>query len=201
VRDNLYATLLRRGRYEDALTLARTNLRVAAAQHTPPHPALTDAYQQVGHLLDNMGRSVEATPILRRTVQMRAAARGSTHVQTHSARVRYALCLVERGRLDLAARMLRDGEVAFRKTPPDSTTVDLARTRAILLVGKGRLHAERAHLDSARTFLRQGYRLRRRQAGLRAPLPQRALRALAEVAQRAGQPGRAATYRDSLLVR
>jgi serine/threonine-protein kinase len=200
-RDNLYEVFLRRGRYEDALSLARTNLDVAAARYTPPHPAITDAYQQVGHLLDNMGRSVEAAPILRRTVQMRTTARGSTHVQTHSARVRYGLCLVERGRLVAAERMLRRGAEGLRQAPPDSTTVNLERARAILFVGTGRLHAERMALDSARTFLRRGYRLRREQAGLRAPLSQRALRALAAVAQKAGRPERAATYRDSLMVR
>jgi len=199
VRDNLYETLLRRGRYEDALSLARITLDVAATQHTPPHPALTEAYQQVGHLLDNMERSAEAAPILRRTVGMRTAARGSTHVQAHSARIRYALCLVERGRLDRAEQMLRRGAEGLREAPPESTTVDLKRARAIVLVGKGRLHAERGALDSARTFLRRGYRLWRQRAGLRAPLSQRALRALADVAQQAGHPDRAAVYRDSLM--
>jgi serine/threonine-protein kinase len=200
-RDNLYRTFIRRGRYEDALSLARTNLENAATRYTPPHPAITDAYQQVGHLLDNMGRSVEAEPILRRTVQMRETQRGPDHVQTHSSRVRYALCLVERGRLAQAQRLLRGGEAALQHTPPDSTTVDVTRMRAILFVGKGRLHAELREWDAAQSFLKRGYRLRRQQVGLRAPLSQRALRALAEVSRKAGRPERAAAYRDSLMVR
>jgi serine/threonine-protein kinase len=200
-RDNLYQTLLQRGRYEDALSLARTNLEIAATRYTPPHPSITDAYQQVGHLLDNMGRSVEAEPILRRTAQMRAAERGPDHIQTHNSRVRHALCLVERGRPDTAETMFRKAKVVLDRTPPDSTTVDVTRMTAILYVGKGQLHARRQEWEKARSFLDRGYRLRRRQVGLRAPLSQRALRELAEVYAQSGRPERAATYRDSLLVR
>jgi len=200
-RDHLYATLLRRGRHEDALSLARTNLDVAVAQYTPPHPAITDAYQQVGHLLDNMGRSVEAEPILRRTVEMRTQERGPDHIQTHNSRVRYALCLTERGRLDTAARMLRTAEAGLRRATPDSTTVHLPHMKAILFVGKGRLYAERGEWDRARLFLGRGYRLRREQAGLRAPLSQRALQGLAEAYTKLGRPERGQAYRDSLLVR
>lgn len=200
-RDNLYATLIRRGRYEDALGLARTNLEIAATQHAPPHPSITDAYQQVGHLLDNMGRSAEAEPILRRTVDMRRDERGDDHIQTHDSQLRYALCLVERDKLDEAEPMLRAGETALQRTPSDSTTVDLTRMEAILLVGKGRLHTERQEWEQAQSALERGYRLRRQQVGLRAPLSQRALRALAEAYDGAGQPGRAAAYRDSLMAR
>ena len=200
-RDHLYETLIRRGRYEDALGLARTNLEIAATRYAPPHPAITDAYQQVGHLLDNMGRSAEAEPILRRTAAMRRAERGPNHIQTHNSQVRYALCLVERGHLNRAETLLRDSETGLEQAPSDSTTVDLTRMEAILLVGKGRLHAEREEWDAARSALNRGYRLRRRQVGIRAPLSQRALRALAEVYERAGQPEQAATYRDSLMAR
>ncbi len=200
-RDNLYESLIQRGRYEDALSLARSNLEIAAAKHTPPHSSITNAYQQVGHLLDNMGRSVEAEPILRRTVEMRRDERGPDHVQTHSTEVRYALCLVERGRLDEAERILQEGEQVLHHTPADSTTVDLHRMKAILFVGKGRLHAERREWEAARSFLDRGYRLRQKKVGFRAPLSQRALRALSNVYEKAGRPERAATYRDSLMVR
>jgi len=199
-RDNLYRTLLQRGRYEDALSLARTNLEIAATRYEPPHPSITNAYQQVGHLLDNMGRSAEAEPILRRTAQMRTAERGLDHIQTHNSKIRYALCLVERGRVDTAATMLREATVALERTPSDSTTVDVARMKAILYVGKGQLHAQRQEWDKAAVFLNRGYRLRRQQVGLRAPLSQRALRALAEVSVQSGRPERAAAYRDSLMV-
>jgi serine/threonine-protein kinase len=200
-RDNLYQTLIRRGRYEDALGLARVNLEIAATQHTPPHPTITNAYQQVGHLLDNMGRSAEAEPILRRTVKMRREERGADHIQTHDSQVRYALCLVERGKLEKAEPMLRTSENVLQETPPDSTTVDLTRLEAILLVGRGRLHAEREAWTDAQAALQRGYRLRRQRVGIRAPLSQRALRALAEASEGAGQPQQAAAYRDSLMVR
>jgi tetratricopeptide (TPR) repeat protein len=200
-RDNLYTTLIRRGRYEDALALARTNLKITARQYTTPHPTVADAYQHVGHLLDNMGRSAEAAPILRRTVQMRVEARGKNHIQTHNSQVRYALCLVERGRLEQAERLLREAETALRRTPADSTTVDMTRMEAILFVGKGMLYAEQQDWESARASLRRGYRLRRQQVGIRAPLSQRALRALAEVYQKTEAPRRAAAYRDSLMYR
>jgi tetratricopeptide (TPR) repeat protein len=200
-RDNLYQTLIRRGRYEDALGLARVNLEIAATQHTPPHPTITNAYQQVGHLLDNMGRSAEAEPILRRTVKMRREERGADHIQTHDSQVRYALCLVERGKLEKAEPMLRTSENVLQETPPDSTTVDLTRLEAVLLVGRGRLYAEREAWTDAQAALQRGYRLRRQRVGIRAPLSQRALRALAEASEGAGQPQRAAAYRDSLMVR
>ncbi|HKL88993.1 MAG TPA: serine/threonine-protein kinase [Salinibacter sp.] len=198
-RDNLYTTLIRRGRYEDALSLARTNLEVAARQYTSPHPAVTDAYQHVGHLLDNMGRSAEAAPILRRTVRMRTKVRGDDHIQTHNSRVRYALCLVERGRLRPAEQLLRQAETALQRAPSDSTTVDVTRMEAILLVGKGTLYAKQQDWRAAQAYLRRGYRLRRQQVGIRAPLSQRALRSLAEVYQKAEAPRRAAAYRDSLM--
>ncbi len=200
-RDNLYKTLIRRGRYEDALGLARANLEIAATRYSPPHSSIANAYQQVGHLLDNMGRSVEAEPILRRTVEMRREERGSDHIQTHDTRVRHALCLVENGRLDTAEQIFRGAEQSLQQTSADSTTADLARMKTILLVGKGRLHAERQEWDAARSLLEKGYRLRRRQVGIRAPLSQRALRALAEVSESAEQPRQAAAYRDSLITR
>ena len=200
-RDNLYTTLIRRGRYEDALSLARTNLEIAVRQYSSPHSTVANAYQHVGHLLDNMGRSGEAAPILRRTVQMQAKVRGDDHIQTHNSQVRYALCLIDRGRLDEAERLLRQAEGALRRTPADSTTVDMTRMEAILFVGKGTLYAERQDWRSARACLRRGYRLRRQQVGIRAPLSQRALRALAEVYQKTEDPRRAAAYRDSLMMR
>jgi serine/threonine-protein kinase len=200
-RDHLYEVLLQRGRYEDALSLARTNLEVAAKKYEVPHPAIADAYQQVGHLLDNMGRSIEAEPILERTVEMRDAEQAPDHIQTHNSRVQYALCLVEHNRLGMAETMLRKGENTLQRTPPDSTTVDLSHMKAILLVGKGRLYAEQNEWERAQSFLDRGYRLRRRQAGLRAPLSQRALRALAEVYEKAGQSEQAAAHRDSLMAR
>ena len=200
-RDHLYETLLCRGRYEDALSLARTNLEIAARKYTPPHSAITNAYQQVGHLLDNMDRSVEALPILRRTVEMRQSERGPHHIQTHNTRVRYALCLVERDRFGQAEKMLREATTALQRTSPDSTTVNLTQMKAILYVGKGRLHAEGNEWERARSFLERGYRLRRKQVGIRAPLSQRALQALADVYTTSGRPERAAAYRDSLIVR
>ncbi len=200
-RDHLYEILLQRGRYEDALSLARTNLEIAAEKYEVPHPAITDAYQQVGHLLDNIGRSIEAEPILERTAEMRETERGPDHIQTHNSRVQYALCLVEHNRLGMAETMLREGENALQRTPDDSTTVDLSDMKAILFVGKGRLYAEQNEWERAQSFLDRGYRLRRKQAGLRAPLSQRALRALAEVHEKIGQSERAEAYRDSLMAR
>ena len=200
-RMRLYRSLLRRGRYERALSVARTQLSVVREQ-TPAMPsAAATAHLRVGHLLDNTGRSAEAEPLLRRAVRLRTRAHGPDHIRTHAARVRHALCLVERGRLSTADRMLDAGREALRRTPADSTTVDLRYLAAVMNVGQGRLHAERGAWAAARTHLRRGYRQRRRQAGLRAPLTQRALRALAAATEATGRPTRAAAYRDSLMVR
>jgi tetratricopeptide (TPR) repeat protein len=193
--------LLRRGRYERALSVARAQLAVVRAHHAERHPAVAMAHQRVGHLLDNVGRSAEAQPLLRRAVQRRRQGRGPDHIATHATRARYALCLVERGRLSTADRMLDAGREVLRRTAADSTTVDLEYMRAVLAVGKGRLHAERGEWTAAVTHLRRGYRQRHRQVGLRAPLTQRALRALAAATEAAGRPARAAAYRDSLMVR
>ncbi len=200
-RDHLYQTLIQRGRYEQALSVARTNLEVVTSRHAPPHGSVTTAYQRLGHLLDNMGRSAEAEPLLRKAVQFRTQAQGEDHIWTHNTGVRYALCLVENGRLAEAQQLIDAGERALGQTPPDSTTVDLTRTRAILYVGKGRLHEEQGEWGQAKSFLDRGYRLRRQQVGLRAPLSQRALRALARVHEASGHPQQAAAYRDSLMVR
>lgn len=200
-RDNLYRTLIHRGRYERALSVGRTNLEVALEQHSPPHFSITAAYQQVGHLLDNMGRSGEAEPLLETAVRLREQAWGRNHIWTHNTRVRYALCLVEHGRLLEAERLLRNGEEALRRTPRDSTTVDMTHMRSILFIGKGRLSAERGQWTEAESYLDRGYRLRRQQVGLRAPLSQRALRSLVDVHRRSGQPAKAAMYQDSLMVR
>jgi hypothetical protein len=67
-----------------------------------------------------MGRSAEAEPILRRTVKMRREERGADHIQTHDSQVRYALCLVERGKLEKAEPMLRTSENVLQEYPPDS---------------------------------------------------------------------------------
>lgn len=200
-RDNLYDTLIRRGEYEQALEVARTTMEVAENRYTPPHFSIASAYQRVGHLLDNIGHVDEAEPLLRRALLMRRQEQSPDHIWTHNTAVRYALCLVEHGRLNEAEYLLREGEEALQATPPDSTTADLTHMRAILLVGRGRLQAERRDWDSAVSSLREGYHLRRRQVGLRAPLSQRALRALADVYERAGRPEEASVYRDSLLVR
>lgn len=200
-RDRLYKTLIERGRYDEALAVARTNLEVLRQRYASSHPAVPTAYQRVGHLLDNVGKSARAEPLLRRAVRLQKQARGNQHIWTHSARVRYALCLVERGRYTTADRLLQNGELALGGTPADSTTVDLERMKAILLVGRGRLAAERGEWAWAETYLERGYRIRRRQMGIRAPLNQRALRALAEVHDKLGEQGRAAAYRDSLMVR
>jgi serine/threonine-protein kinase len=200
-RDKLYKTLIERGLYDEALAVARTNLDVLRQRHDSSHSSVPMAYQRVGHLLDNMGRSATAEPLLERAVRLQEQARGAQHIWTHSTRVRYALCLVERGQYSTADRLLQNGEIALGSTPADSTTVDLDRMKAILLVGKGRLSAEREEWKWAETYLERGYRIRRQQMGIRAPLNQRALRALAEVHEVIGQSDRAAAYRDSLIVR
>ena len=198
-RDNLYKTLIHRGRYEQALSVARTNLNVVRNRHAPPHLSVTTAYQRMGHLLDNIGQSAEAQPLLRKAVRYRADAHGPDHIWTHNTRVRYALCLVERGRLEEAQRMLQAGTRALRQTPSDSTTVNLTRMKAITYVGKGELYAKRGEWRRAESLLDRGYRLRREQVGLRAPLSQRALRELAHVYTALGQSEQAAAYRDSLM--
>jgi serine/threonine-protein kinase len=200
-RVRLYGSLLRRGRDERALSVARAQLAAVRAHHAGAPPAVATALQRVGHLLDNLGRSAEAEPLLARAVQRRRQERGPDHIRTHAARVRHALCLVDRGRRATAARMLRAGRAALRRTPADSTTVDLRHLAAVTNVGQGRLHAERGEWAAAVPHLRRGYRLRRRQAGLRAPLTQRALRALAAATEAAGRPAQAAAYRDSLMTR
>lgn len=200
-RDDLYKTLIERGRYEEALSVARSNLDVMRRLYGASHPEVPRAYQRVGHLLDNMGASAEAEPLLQRSVRLHETVRGTDHVWTHDARLQYALCLVERNELATAARLLRDGEQVLQRTTKDSTTVDLRRMRAVWHVGKGRLHAERAEWDPALRHLQRGYRYRRQQVGLRAPLSQRALRALAAAYEASGQPDSANVYRDSLMVR
>jgi serine/threonine-protein kinase len=200
-RENRYASLLRRGRYRQALSVARADLEVVQRHHAERHPSVPAAHQRIGHLLDNVGRSDDALPHLERAVELQRRIRGPDHIRTHDSRVRYALCLVEQGRLDSAEVMIQTGRQVLRQTAADSTTVDLRRMEAILLVGAGRLRAERGEWAKADSLLRRGYRIRRRQAGLRAPLSQRALRALAAVADASGRPDRAAAYRDSLMVR
>ena len=200
-RDKLYKTLIERGRYDEAQAVARTNLDILRRRHAPTHPAIPTAYQRVGHLLDNIGRSEEAKPLLERAVRLQEQVRGEQHIWTHNTRVRYALCLVEHGQYATADRLLQNGELALGSTPADSTTVDLDRMKAVLLVGRGRLSAEREDWAWAETYLERGYRIRRQQMGIRAPLNQRALRALARVHDEIGEPKRAAAYRDSLMVR
>ena len=200
-RDKLYKTLIERGRYDDALTVARTNLDILEERYPPSHPAIPTAYQRVGHLLDNTGKSVKAKPLLKRAVQLQEEVRGEQHIWTHNTQVRYALCLVEHGQLAMADRLLQNGELALGSTPADSTTVNLDRMKAILLVGRGRLSSERQEWQWAETYLERGYRIRRQQMGLRAPLNQRALRALADVHEALGKLEQAAAYRDSLIVR
>jgi len=199
-RDNRYASLLRRGRYQQALSVARADLEVVQRHHGPTHPSVPAAHQRLGHLLDNVGRSDEALPLLERAVEFQERAHGPEHLRSHDTRARYALCLIEHGRLDPAREILRGARQGLRRTPADSTTVDLPRMEAILLVTDGRLRAERGDWAAADSLLRRGYRMRRRQAGLRAPLTQRSLRALAATAEARGRPERAAAYRDSLMV-
>jgi tetratricopeptide (TPR) repeat protein len=200
-RDNLFETLLRRGRYDDALSVARTNLDVLRARYPDTHPAVPTAYQRVGHLLDNVGRSAEAEPLLRRAARLQARVRGPDHIRTHDANVQHALCLVERGQLARAERLLRAGAAAMRRVAPDSTTVDLGDMKTTVLVGEGRLHAERREWTEARAALERAYRRQRREAGLRAPLTQRALRSLVAVLEQTGASTEGARYRDSLMVR
>lgn len=199
-RENLYTTLLERGEYEKALSVARANLEIVTNRYIPPHSSIVLAYQRVGHLLDNMGRAEEAEPRLRRALRLQTEKRGGDHIATHNTRVRYAVNLLEQGRLSEAEQILQAVERVVEQTPRDSTTVHLGRMKAILLFGKGRLGAERNEWQSAESFLEQSYQLRRRQAGLRAPLCQRALRALVEVYEGSGQVQKARTYRDSLMV-
>lgn len=200
-RENLYTTLIQRGQYEKALSVARTNLSVLRNQYPPTHPSIPTAYQRVGHLLDNMGRSAEAEPMLRRATVLQREARGPDHIWAHNTAVRYALCLVERGQLSHANRLLQDASRALQGSPADSTTVNVNRMKAISRVGEGRLHAARDEWGDATRDLVRGYQRRRQAVGLRAPLSQRALRELAMVSRALGKPAQAAAYRDSLMVR
>lgn len=200
-RDKLYEILIERGRYDDALRVARVNLEILRQRYAPSHPAVPTAYQRVGHLMDNIGRSAEAEPLLERAVRLQRQAHSPEHIWVHNTQVRYALCLVERGRYATADRLLQNGELALGSTPADSTTVDLQRMKATLLVGRGRLAAERQEWGWAETYLERGYRIRRQHVDIRAPLNQRALRALARVHDKLGKRERAAAYRDSLIVR
>jgi serine/threonine-protein kinase len=199
-RTSLYETLILRGRYEKALSVARTNLDVIREKHPTDHSARPVAFQRVGHLLDNMGRSAEAEPLLRRAVSLREAEHGADHIRTHATRVRYALCLIERNQRAEAERMLREGRDALEEVSVDSTTVDISHLQAILQVAEGRLYAEARDLIKAQKLLERGYRHRREQAGLRAPLTQRALRELVWVYEASGQPDQAGAYRDSVMV-
>ncbi len=200
-RADLYQTLIERGQYEDALSVAQSNLDVMRRLYGTSHPAVPKAYQQVGHLLDNIGASAEAEPLLWQSVRLHEQIRGEDHIWTHNARLYHALCLVERGQLEKAEKRFERGETVVQSTPADSTTVDLHRMKAVLHVGKGRLYAEWNQWEAAVRHLKRGYRYRRQQVGLRAPLCQRALRALAEVHEAAGRPRKASTYRDSLMTR
>ena len=200
-RDKLFQTLIERGRHEDALSVARANLEILKREEKAPAGPVATAYEQVGHLLDNMGRSARGRPYLRRAVELRRKSWGDDHIRTHDTNLQYGLCLIEHQRLVEAENLLREARAALERTPPDSTTVDLARMRAVHSVGWGRLFAERAVYDSAAKHLRRGYRMRREQVGLRAPLTQRALRALVQVYARAGRTETADAYRDSLLLR
>jgi serine/threonine-protein kinase len=200
-RSNLYRLEIRLGEYQSALALARAGLAVAKQQYETPYYPITEGYQRVGHLLDNIGRSAEARPLLRKATALRREARGPDHLWTHSTRVRWALCLAETGRLDQAERMLRETGRALQQTQSDSTVVDVRRMRAVQAVAEGRLYGRRGEWRRAIQRLQRGYRLRRRQIGLRAPLTQRALRHLAAAHEAVDQTDRARAYRDSLMAR
>ncbi len=200
-RDQLFEIHLLRGEYEAALSLARSDLDIAERHYDAPSYPVSTAYQRVGHLLDNMGRSAEAAPLLRRAAEMQREERGDDHLLTQNARARHALCLVERGRLAEAEEKLQRVEAALQQAHSDSTTLDLSHLEAILSVGKGRLHAHQEEWDQAATSLTRAFELRREQMGLRAPLTQRALRSLVVVHRQGGRSSRAEAYRDLLLAR
>lgn len=128
---------------------------------------------------------------------MRADA-GSENLWTHNARIPYALCLVEHGRLEEAQRILDRVEPVVKKVHPDSTTLNVVRMRATLAVAQGRLHARKGRWSKADSLLTKGYRSWRTETHRRTPLAQRALRHLAAVHERSDQPV-TASYRDSLV--
>jgi CHAT domain-containing protein/tetratricopeptide (TPR) repeat protein len=73
------ATLIRQGKYDDALTPAKRSLEVRESVLGPEQPQVADALHVLAEIYDNKGNYKEAEPINLRALEIREKALGADH--------------------------------------------------------------------------------------------------------------------------
>ncbi|MEM1054786.1 MAG: tetratricopeptide repeat protein [Bacteroidota bacterium] len=176
----VYSTLLgRTGRGEEALIVAREALAVFRAAHPDTtHPDVAGGVQGVAIALAAAGRLDEADRTYADAIERLQESRGASDLQTLAALRGYAEIKEERGDLDGAEALYREGAEAGRDAPRYAGAH--WRGLADLLAGQGRWAEARGAYERAAAAFRSGER-----EGDLTDLYE----AWTEAAQAAGRPG------------
>jgi len=130
-RNDIAITLHRLGDYQGAETLYREALRGAQQTLGREHPSLATNFTNLGKVLMDQGRFLEAEPYLLRAVELRGEDADSNALSRIAAEMNVATLDVALGRYDHAIARYRDGLERFEEsTGPDSRAS--SRVRSLL---------------------------------------------------------------------
>lgn len=117
--DSLAHALNSLSRRPEALAIAESASALAEAGLPPEHPALANALNMQGLLLDAERRSAEAIPLLQRALQIRLAAFGEQSIETAATLHNLGLTARRLGRFDEAEAWLQRSLAAKRALVPE----------------------------------------------------------------------------------
>lgn len=117
--DSLAHALNSLGQRPEALRIAEAASALAQSRLPPQHPALANALNMQGLLLDADRRSEEAVTLLQRALEIRLAAFGEQHIETAATLHNLGLTARRLGRLDEAEAWLERSLAAKRALVPE----------------------------------------------------------------------------------
>ncbi len=103
--------------YPDAVSFSRQALEILEKVHDPH---VDFALREIGRDYMGLGRPAKAEPYLRRALALRRQSLGKDHPDLATAKFTLADCLVDLGRYDEAAALLREARASLRKHAEDN---------------------------------------------------------------------------------
>jgi serine/threonine-protein kinase len=115
--------------YPEALSLAREALGILEKVEGPDHPHVAYPMREIGRIYLAQKLYREAEPYLRRSLEIRRKELPADHPEVARARISLAECLVEIGRVEQAAVLLRE---AYTPLSGDKGSKEAQRARELL---------------------------------------------------------------------
>lgn len=142
--DSLAHALNSLGQRPEAMRIAEAASALAQSQLSPEHPALANALNMQGLLLDADRRSAEAVPLLKRALDIRLAAFGEQNIETAATLHNLGLVARRLGRPDEAEAWLQRSLTAKRALLPEANPRVLTSLEVLASVYRDRGELARA---------------------------------------------------------